>query len=177
GSGGSGGSGGGPTNLIPDGNFEGGKGAWGSFGFTTAAAVSTTLTHGGVQSLKAGTASVNAAITRDILPVVAPGKKYTATAYAYVVDPSATPGPLKFQTALGCNSRPTVYPVVQWVSTATVNSWTTLTGTIDLTVCPVDLNASPPTFEPLTTLQKLVLQVGKDVGDLYVDDASLVLQP
>jgi len=117
--------------------------------------------HGGLQSLKGTTASTNAGITRNILAVVAPTKKYTATAYAQVTDGTT---PLKFQTIQKCNGAAAdTYPTVQWVATPTINTWITLTGTVDLSAC--------------TTIEKLELLVGKDVGDVYVDDVSLELQP
>jgi len=168
--GGSGGSGGGSTNLIPDGTFETGQGQWGSYNFTTPVAVTNTAAHGGTNSLMAATAAVNANISRSILGFVAVGKKYTATAYARVTDASTA---LKFQITLGCNGRADDYPVVAWNATPTANTWIALTGTVDLTVCKVDAS----TTDALTTLQKVDLFVGKDVGDLYVDDVSLVLLP
>jgi len=94
--------------------------------------------------------------------VVAPTKKYTATAYVQVTN---TATPIKFQWIQNCNAQATdTYPIIQWINAPTAaNTWVTVTGTLDLSAC--------------TTISKVQLLIGADVGDVYVDDVSLVLQP
>lgn len=146
------------ANLISDGTFESGQGAWGGWGFGSLAVVNTS-SHSGSQSLRATTMSQYGAIARDILPLVAPGKRYTATAWVSVGS-LAAPGAVKWQTVQRCNGATgDSYP---WLAGTTVSNgtWVQITGTVDLTGC--------------TIVEKLMLFAGADAGDLYLDDVSLI---
>jgi GH35 family endo-1,4-beta-xylanase len=151
---------GGSTNLIGDGTFEAGKGAWGGWG-AASIAVTSTSAHGGTQSLL-GSGMSNGALARDIQALVAPGKRYQATAWVSVGNLAAS-GSVNFQTIQNCNADTSdSYP---WLAGATVNNstWVQVTGTVDLTAC--------------TSINKLLLFVGAAAGDLYVDDVTLTPLP
>jgi len=153
---------GGSTNLIPDGTFEAGLGAWGGWGYGALSVVSTSA-HSGAQSLMGAGMQANSAIARDIKAMVAPGKRYQATVWVTVGSLAAGSGSVKFQTVQSCNGTGTdSYP---WLSGATVTNsvWSQLTGTVDLSAC--------------TSIEKLQLFVGADSGDLYLDDVTLTLLP
>jgi GH35 family endo-1,4-beta-xylanase len=149
----------GPVNLITDGTFESGQGGWGGWGYGSLA-VTNTSAHGGTQSLKATTMQSNGAISRDILSVVAAGKRYKATAWVSVDSLAAGSGSVKFQTIQRCNGATgDSYP---WLTGATVTNgvWQQITGTVDLSAC--------------TTVEKLMLFVGgAETGNLYIDDITL----
>ena len=149
------------SNLITDGTFETGVGAWGGFGYTSLG-VATNTFHSGAQSLKGSGLSANAAIARDIKALVQPGKKYTATAWVSV-NRSEGSGLAKWQTIRNCaGDAGDSYPGMAF-TTVTNGQWVQVTGTIDLTTC--------------SAVNKLILFAGADAGDLYVDDVSLTLVP
>jgi len=153
---------GGTSNLITDGTFETGQGAWGGWGYTSLAVVSTTA-HSGAQSLMGSGMTQNSAISRDIKSLVIPGKRYQATTWVTVGNLDAGSGSVKFQTVQSCNASGTdSYP---WLAGATVTNgvWSQITGTVDLTAC--------------TTIEKLQLFVGADLGNLYLDDVTLTAMP
>jgi len=91
-----------PVNLITDGTFESGQGAWGGWGFGTLAPVSTSA-HSGAQSLKGTGMQANGALSRDILALVAPGKRYQATAWVSVGNVAAGSEQVRLQTVQRCN--------------------------------------------------------------------------
>ena len=152
----------GATNLIPDGTFESGQGAWGGWG-QTSLAVTNTAAHAGTQSLLGTGMQANGAIARDIKALTAPGKRYQATAWVSVGNLTAGSGAVKFQTLQSCNGTGnTTYP---WLAGATVTNgaWAQVTGTVDLSAC--------------TSVETLLLFIGADSGDLYVDDVTLTALP
>lgn len=150
------------SNLITDGTFETGQGAWGGFGFETLGVVSTSA-HSGAQSLKASGMQTNGLIGRDIAALVTPGKRYTATAWVSVGNLEAGSGLAKWQTIQNCNSDAgDSYPGLAF-KTVSNGVWVEVSGTIDLSAC--------------TTLNKLILFAGADAGDLYLDDVSLTPLP
>jgi len=151
-----------PTNLITDGTFESGQGAWGGWGFGSLA-TATSSAHAGNQSLKGTAMQANGALARDIKAQVAPGKRYQATAWVSVGGLAAGSGSVKFQTIQSCNGASSdSYP---WLNGATVTNgaWQQITGIVDLTAC--------------TSIEKLQLFVGADSGDLYIDDVALTPLP
>jgi GH35 family endo-1,4-beta-xylanase len=151
-------NGGSPSNLITDGTFESGQGAWGGWGYTTLGVVST-MAHSGQACLMGGGMQTNGALSRDITGLVSPGKKYQATAWVTVGNLAAGSGAVKFQTIQRCSGATSdSYP---WLAGATIaNSvWTQVTGTVDLSAC--------------SAVEKLQLFVGADSGNLYVDDVTL----
>ncbi len=153
---------GGASNLIPDGTFESGQGAWGGWG-QASLGVATSSAHAGLQSLKGTGMQQYGAIARDIKPLVTAGKRYQATAWVSVGSLATGSGAVKFQTVQSCNGTGSdTYP---WLAGATVSNgvWQQVTGTVDLTTC--------------TTVEKLQLFVGADSGDLYVDDVTLSALP
>jgi hypothetical protein len=81
------------SNLIPDGTFESGQGAWGGWGVSGLGVVSAAA-HSGLQSLQGSMTS--GAISRDIKAFVTAGKCYQATAWVSVGNLSAGSGPVKF---------------------------------------------------------------------------------
>jgi hypothetical protein len=146
------------SNLINDGTFESGKGSWGGWGFATLDVTSTSK-YGGNQSLLGTTLSGGAAIARDIKSLVTAGKKYQATAWVSVANRAAGSGQVKWQTVQNCNSDATdSYP---WLNGATISNgaWAQVSGVVDLSAC--------------TTVNKLLLFVGADEGDLFLDDVVL----
>ncbi|HYQ04126.1 MAG TPA: endo-1,4-beta-xylanase [Polyangiaceae bacterium] len=150
------------TNLITDGTFESGQGAWGGWGYGSLAVTSTSA-HGGSKSLLGSSMTPNSAISRDIKSFVAPGKKFKATAWVSVGNIAAGSGSVKFQTIQSCNAVGSdSYP---WLAgdTVTNGAWKQITGTVDLSAC--------------TSIEKLQLFVGADSGDLYIDDVSLTPLP
>lgn len=150
------------SNLIPDGTFESGQGAWGGWGYT-ALAVTSTAAHAGTRSLLGSGMQANGALARDISALVTAGKRYQASAWVSVANLAAGSGAVKFQTVQRCNEATSdSYP---WLAGATVNNgaWAQITGTVDLTAC--------------TTLEKLQLFVGADAGDIYIDDVTLTPVP
>jgi endo-1,4-beta-xylanase len=150
------------NNLIPDGTFESGQGAWGGYGFTTLGVVSTTA-HSGTQSLEGSGMQPNGLIGRDISALVTPGKKYTATAWVSVGNLAAGSGLAKWQTIQNCNADTSdSYPGLAF-PTVSNGTWVQVTGTVDLSAC--------------ATINKLVLFAGADAGDLYLDDVSLTPLP
>jgi len=149
------------SNLITDGTFESGQGAWGGWGFGSLGVTSESK-HGGSQSLK-GTGMQNGALTRDIRTVVAPGKRYQASAWVSVGSLAAGSGQVRLQTIQSCNGVGSdSYPWLQG-STVQNDAWVQLTGTVDLSAC--------------TSVEKLLLFVGADAGNLYVDDVVLTPIP
>ncbi|MGE5785422.1 MAG: endo-1,4-beta-xylanase [Myxococcales bacterium] len=153
---------GGSSNLIPDGTFEAGQGAWSGWNYGSLA-VTSTAAHAGTYSLKGTSMAQYGALARDIKALVAPGKRYQATAWVSVGNLAAGSGSVKFQTTQSCNGVGSdSYP---WLAGATVNNgaWQQVTGTVDLTAC--------------TSIEKLQLFVGTDSGDLYVDDVTLTPIP
>ncbi|HEX2731994.1 MAG TPA: endo-1,4-beta-xylanase [Polyangiaceae bacterium] len=152
----------GPSNLIPDGTFEAGQGGW--FGWSnTGLGVTTTSAHGGTHSLLGTGLQANAAIARDLKSLIAPSKRYTATAWVSVGSLPAGSGAVKFQTVQRCNGAANdSYP---WLAGNTVSNgaWVQLTGVVDLTSC--------------NSVENLLLFVGADAGDLYVDDVTLTPLP
>lgn len=158
--GGAGGTGGGEVNLIPDGTFETGKGAWGGWENGTVD-VSTVRAHSGTASLRGGPMT-GGAVGRDIMALVAPGKKYKATAWVNI-DVTEGSAQVMFQTVRNCNSESDSYP---WYMgpTITNDTWVELTGTVDLSTC--------------TTINKMILFVGgASAGYMYLDDVSLTEIP
>ncbi|HYQ16597.1 MAG TPA: endo-1,4-beta-xylanase [Polyangiaceae bacterium] len=150
------------SNLITDGTFEAGQGAWGGFGFTTLGVV-TTSSHSGTSSLKGSGMQPNGLIGRDIKALVAPGKKYTATAWVSVDELAAGSGLAKWQTIQNCNADAgDSFPGLAF-KTVSNGEWVQVTGTVDLTAC--------------TTINKLILFAGADAGNLYLDDVSLTPLP
>lgn len=150
------------SNLITDGTFESGQGAWGGFGFGSLGVVATT-SHSGAQSLKGTGMQQNGLIGRDIKALVTPGKKYTATAWVSVDNLAAGSGLAKWQTIQNCNADAgDSFPGLAF-KTVSNGTWVQVTGTVDLTAC--------------TTVNKLILFAGADAGDLYLDDVSLVALP
>ena len=78
-------------------------------------------------------------------------------------DLAAGSGAVKFQTVQSCNGAGSdSYP---WLAGDTVSNgaWKQITGTVDLTAC--------------TSVEKLLLFVGADSGDLYLDDVALTPAP
>ena len=149
------------SNLIPDGTFESSQGAWGGWGYGTLARISTSA-HGGSWSLK-GTTMNFGAIGRDIKALVAPGKRYQATAWVSVEALAAGSGAVRLQTIQRCNGASgDSYPWLQG-DTVSNGSWKQLTGVVDLTGC--------------SSIENLLLFVGADSGDLLIDDVSLVPLP
>jgi GH35 family endo-1,4-beta-xylanase len=150
------------SNLINDGTFESGQGAWGGWGFA-GLGVTSTSKHGGNQSLLGSSLSSGAAISRDIKALVAAGKKYQATAWVSVANRAAGSGLVKWQTVQNCNSDASdSYP---WLNGTTVanGAWAQVSGVVDLSAC--------------TSVNKLVLFAGADEGDLYLDDVVLAPLP
>jgi endo-1,4-beta-xylanase len=149
----------GPTNLITDGTFESGQGGWFGWGSTVSVAAGTA--HGGSKSLL-GAGMQFGALAHDIKSVVAPGKRYQATAWVSVANLAAGSGLVKFQTVQNCNGAGDSYP---WLTGNTVanGAWMQLVGTVDLTGC--------------STIGNLLLFVGADAGDLYIDDVTLTALP
>ncbi len=153
---------GGASNLITDGTFETGQGAWGGWGYTSLGVVATAA-HAGAQSLMGAGLKQYAAIARDIKPLVLPGKRYQANTWVTVGNLAAGSGAVKFQTVQRCNGATSdSYPWLAGI-TASNSVWAQLSGTVDLTAC--------------TSIEKLQLFVGADSGDLYVDDVSLTALP
>ncbi|HEV8550404.1 MAG TPA: endo-1,4-beta-xylanase, partial [Polyangiaceae bacterium] len=150
----------GPVNLIPDGTFENGQGNWFSFG-STAFGVDATLAHSGTKSLK-GSMQANGAIARDILALVAPGKKYTASAWVQLNNLASGSGLAKWQLIRNCNQESDSFPGLQF-KTISTGGWVQVTGTVDLSTC--------------TTINKMILFAGADAGDLSVDDVVLTPLP
>ena len=149
------------SNLITDGTFESGQGAWGGFGFTTIGV--SAPGHSGAMSLKGGGMQPNGAIARDIKALVQPGKRYTATAWVSVGNRTDGSGLAKWQTIRNCNADAgDSFPGMAFPTVAN-GAWVQVTGTIDLTAC--------------TTINKLILFAGADQGDLYLDDVSLTPLP
>ncbi len=153
---------GGSQNLIPDGTFESGQGGWFGWGFTSLS-TTTVSAHDGTQSLLGEGLQSNAALARDILSFVEPGKRYQAMAWVSVGNLEAGSGAVKFQTVQRCNEADSdSYP---WLAGDTVDNgdWKQLTGVVDLSAC--------------TSVENLLLFVGADAGDLYVDDVTLTPLP
>lgn len=150
----------GPVNLLTDGTFETGQGGW--FGFNvTSVGVDSTLAHSGSKSLQGASMLQNGGLGRDILALVAPGKKYTASAWVQL-NTTAGSGLAKWQTIQNCNGGSDSFPGLQF-KTASNGAWTQMTGTIDLSAC--------------TTVSKLILFAGADSGNLNVDDVVLTPLP
>lgn len=150
------------SNLISDGTFESGQGAWGGWGYTTLA-VTSTAAHAGTRSLLGAGMQPNGALARDIKAFVTAGKRYQASAWVSVGNRAGGSGSVKFQTVQRCNGATgDSYP---WLAGATVNNgaWTQISGVVDLSAC--------------TTNEKLQLFIGADAGDLYIDDVSLTPLP
>lgn len=149
------------ANLVPDGTFESGVGAWNGWGYASLTAVNTAA-HSGAQCLKGTTMSANSAIARDIKAFVTGGKKYQATAWVSVGGQASGSGSVKLQTVQNCDNKGDSYP---WLMGATVanGAWSQLSGTVDLSAC--------------TSVDKLLLFVGADSGDLYIDDVTLTPLP
>jgi hypothetical protein len=150
------------SNLITDGTFETGKGAWGGWGYTTLATV-TTRAHSGTSSLMGGGMQPNGAVARDIKALVSPGKRYQASAWVSVNNPAGSSLAVKWQTDQSCNGTGSdSYP---WLNGATVNNgaWAQVSGVVDLTGC--------------STIEKLLLFAGADSGDIYLDDVVLTPLP
>jgi hypothetical protein len=150
------------SNLIPDGTFESGRGAWGGWGYGTLSVV-TTAAHSGAQSLLGAGMQTSGAIARDIKALVTPGKRYQASAWVSVGNLPAGSGPIKFQTVQSCNATGSdTYP---WLAGDTIanGTWKQVVGTVDLSTC--------------TSIEKLLLFVGADSGDLYIDDVTLTALP
>ena len=150
------------ANLITDGTFESGQGAWGGWS-ETSVGITATSAHSGAQSLMGTGMQANGAIARDIKGLVTEGKRYQATAWVSVGNVAAPPGAVKFQTVQSCNAGGSdTYP---WLAGASVanGAWVQVAGTVDLTAC--------------TSVEKLILFVGADSSDLYVDDVSLTALP
>ncbi len=154
-------SSGAPVNLITDGTFENGQGAW--FGFNaTSVSVDSTLAHSGSASLKGAGMQTSGLLGRDIEALVTPGKKYTASAWVQL-NTAAGSALAKWQTIQNCNSDASdSFPGLAF-STVSNGTWTQVTGTIDLSAC--------------TTVNKLILFAGADSGDLNVDDVVLTAVP
>ncbi len=149
------------SNLIADGTFESGQGAWGGWGYSSLSVVSTAA-HSGSQSLLGASMTQYAALARDIKSLVSPGKRYLATAWVSV-NQAAGSGAVKWQTVQSCNSVGTdSYP---WLAgdQVTNGTWKQLSGTVDLSGC--------------TSIEKLQLFAGADSGDLYLDDVTLTQVP
>jgi GH35 family endo-1,4-beta-xylanase len=154
-------SSGAPINLIADGTFENGQGSWFGFNATTVG-VDSTLAHSGTMSLKGAGMLANGLLGRDIKALVAPGKKYTASAWVQL-NTAAGSGLAKWQTIQNCNADASdSFPGLAF-RTVSNGTWTQLTGTIDLSAC--------------TTLNKLILFAGADSGDLSLDDVVLTALP
>jgi GH35 family endo-1,4-beta-xylanase len=146
------------ANLITDGTFETGTGAWGNYNATTFGVVNTTA-HSGTQSLKGGGMQSNGFLGRDIKALVTPGKKYTASAWVSVGNLAAGSGLVKWQTVQNCNTDSgDSYPGLAF-KTVSNGTWVQVTGTVDLSAC--------------TSVNKLTLFAGADSGDLYLDDVTL----
>ena len=152
---------GGPINLITDGTFENGQGGWFGFNATTVG-IDSTLAHSGTMSLKGAGMQSNGLLGRDIKALVAPGKKYTASAWVQL-NTAAGSALAKWQTIQNCNSDASdSFPGLAF-KTVSNGTWTQVTGTIDLSAC--------------ATVNKLILFAGADSGDLNVDDVVLTAQP
>ena len=150
------------SNLISDGTFETGQGAWFGFNATTVG-VSSTSAHSGTQSLKGGGMQPNGLLGRDIQALVTPGKKYTATAWVSVANLAAGSGLAKWQTIQNCDAAASdSFPGLAFV-TVNNGAWVQVSGTVDLSAC--------------TTINKLILFAGADSGDLFLDDVSLTPIP
>ena len=102
------------------------------------------------------------ALARDIKALVAPGKRYQATAWVSVANLAAGSGQVKFQTVQNCNGAGDSYP---WLTGNTVanGAWVQLVGTVDLSAC--------------STIGNLLLFLGADTGNLYIDDVTLTPLP
>jgi|GEM_PF-555234 len=152
-------NGGAPVNLIPDGTFESGQGGW--FGWGATISVETSSAHSGTASLR-GASMASGAIARDISSFVAPGKRYTASAWVTVGNLAAGSGSVRWQTVQACNGAADSYP---WLAGATVSNgvWQKIAGTVDLSAC--------------TSIEKLLLFTGADTGDVYIDDVELIALP
>jgi len=144
-----------PVNLITDGTFESGQGAW--WGYNCTVSVAAGISYSGDQSLEGAECQSNGMVARDILALVEAGKSYQAAAWVSVG--TIASGQVKWQTVQNCDSAASdSYP---WLNGKTVDNgtWQQVSGVIDLTGC--------------TTVNKLVLFVGADSGDVYVDDVTL----
>jgi hypothetical protein len=154
--------GGAPQNLISDGTFESGQGGWFSWN-TTSLSTTTASAHSGASSLLGTGLSSGAAIARDVLSLVTPGTRYQATAWVSVGNLEGGSGPVRLQAVQRCDGAAgDSYP---WLQGDTVNNgeWKQLVGTVDLSAC--------------SSVDNLLLFVGGDSGDLYVDDVTLTPLP
>ena len=150
------------SNLITDGTFESGQGAWFGWG-QSLLGVTNTSAHAGTQSLRGVAMTSGAAMARDIQALVTPGKRYQATAWVSVANVAAGSELVKWQTVQNCNSDSSdSYP---WLNGVTVSNgtWQQVSGVVDLTAC--------------ASMNKLLLFAGADAGDLYVDDVTLTPAP
>ena len=152
---------GGSANLINDGTFESGQGSWGGWGYSSLA-LANSKAHSGTSSLMGASMTANSAIARDIQGLVAPGKRYQATAWVTLGNLAAA-AQVKWQTVQRCNA--VTSDGFPWLAGATITpgEWTQLSGVVDLSGC--------------TSVEKLLLFAGTGAGDLYIDDVTLTPLP
>jgi len=118
--------------------------------------------HSGTSSLMGASMTANSAIARDIQGLVAPGKRYQATAWVTLGNLAAA-AQVKWQTVQRCNA--VTSDGFPWLAGATITpgEWTQLSGVVDLSGC--------------TSVEKLLLFAGTGAGDLYIDDVTLTPLP
>lgn len=148
-------------NLIPDGTFETGQGAW--YGWSNASlSVIDGYAHSGTHSLVSANRTQNGALARDVTSLVTAGKRYQATFWLSVTDIAAGSGNPNVTAAVDCGSGKSY----NWLGAATINNgqWGTVSGIVDLSAC--------------TTVSRVELYAeGTTTGNLYIDDVMLVPVP
>ncbi|HMA93833.1 MAG TPA: endo-1,4-beta-xylanase, partial [Polyangiaceae bacterium] len=146
------------VNLIPDGTFESGQGAW--FDWTgVGLAVVDGYAHAGTHSLVSPNRTQNGVLARDVTTLVTAGKRYQATFWVSVNGIAAGSSSVNVTRAINCGSG----AQYGWLQQVTVNNgeWQKITGPVDLSACT-------------SVSQVSLFAEGPTSGNLYVDDVELI---
>ncbi|HEY5955996.1 MAG TPA: carbohydrate binding domain-containing protein, partial [Polyangiaceae bacterium] len=147
------------SNILPDGTFENGIGAWGTWGGATLS-TTTTLNHSGNQAAVLTNRTSNAPIARSLTSLVTAGKSYQIVFWASIDSPDNASASVNITAKTQCSGADASYAWLVNPVAIGDRTWAKLAGTLNVPDCAL--------------ADVMVYAEGPGAGiDLYVDDVSL----
>jgi hypothetical protein len=123
-----------PSNLLPDGDFEGGVGAW--FSWDGTLATNTTLVHGGAQSLAVTGRAGNGPAARNVTGLVTPGASHEVTFWVSIT--GAASASVNTTSKIQCAGEDAQYGWIAAPQTVNENQWVELSAPLNVPDCTLE---------------------------------------
>ncbi|WP_233267320.1 endo-1,4-beta-xylanase [Paraglaciecola sp. L3A3] len=156
----------GPAELIVDGDFEDGIGAWGPRGDATVTLETTEAHAGNNSALVVGRTANWQGISKSVVGLFTADESYNVAAWVKLSDDASTVTPnmkLTLEINHGAGDGTTEYLEMTAPVTVTAGDWVELTGTYTHTITTVANSAN------------LYVEASETTVDFYVDDISVTL--